>query len=111
MGQRPLGELLAELAHAEAQAEQIRSSLGPTLRATRVAHGLSQQQLADSTGIAQAYISQIENGVRSLTTTSADRILDALTTEGGTNANQDIQQLAQTHLQQARNQDPEGDAR
>lgn len=51
-------ELAYDLYHAEDQLEGLVSM--------RVQRGMTQEQLADEMGVSQSYISQIENGRKSL---------------------------------------------
>ena len=65
------------------RAHSIRSlrQAGAVLRARRVAQKISQKQLGEMTGTAQSTISDIENGVVSVSLDVYLRLLEALGTE------------------------------
>lgn len=57
---------------------QERQALGAQLAAARVKRALSQQMLAERSGLQQAEISRIERGLGNPTTSTLMRLLDAL---------------------------------
>lgn len=58
--------------------ESVAPVLGRTIRAHRLACGLSQEQLAEASQLHWTYISQIERGKRNLTVDALVRIAGAL---------------------------------
>ncbi|MBI2355515.1 MAG: helix-turn-helix transcriptional regulator [Deltaproteobacteria bacterium] len=63
---------------AEAFPEYIGKEAQVALRAYRTREGLTQKQLAESTGIPQHHISEMENGKRSIGKERAKKLADAL---------------------------------
>ena len=57
---------------------QERQALGAQLAAARAKRALTQQMLAERSGLQQAEISRIERGLGNPTTTTLMRLLDAL---------------------------------
>ncbi len=55
---------------------------GPSLRAARLARGLSQKRLAKLAGIAYGFVSQLERGERSPSSVVAGRLVDVLGLHG-----------------------------
>ena len=76
--QRPLDELLAAAANAEAARKQV----GRAVKGLRSATGMNQMTFASATGISQSYLSQIETGER---TPSSSTINKIATTASNTN--------------------------
>jgi len=68
-------EAAAQTFRAELDA---RTALGAQLKAARTAHGLSQPALAQLSGLQQAEISRIENGVANPTADTLVRLATAL---------------------------------
>lgn len=58
------------------------AALGRTIRARRVATGLSQEQLAERAGLHWTYVSQVERGRRNVSVDALRRIGLALGTSG-----------------------------
>ena len=52
--------------------------LGATIRSHRKRLGLTQKQLADKTGLDHSYLSEVERGLRNMTTKNLFRITAAL---------------------------------
>jgi transcriptional regulator with XRE-family HTH domain len=60
------------------EAADIQLALGRRVRRLRVAAGMSQQALADASGVARNYISQIENGHRNISLAIIVHVVSAL---------------------------------
>ena len=58
--------------------EQHLASMGQKIRAARNAHKLTQQQLADASGLDRTYVSLVEHGKQNLTIAAVLKIADAL---------------------------------
>ena len=56
------------------------TALGGAIRATRKAHGLSQEALADAAGIDRSHMGKIERGERNVSVLNVARVADALGT-------------------------------
>ena len=52
--------------------------MGQKIRAARNAHKLTQQQLADASGLDRTYVSLVEHGKQNLTIAAVLKIADAL---------------------------------
>jgi transcriptional regulator with XRE-family HTH domain len=59
-------------------AEDRRRSFGDRVRLLRVAAGLSQEELADRSGLHRTYISSVERGQRNISLANIHSIADAL---------------------------------
>ena len=53
-------------------------TIGENINQIRTDKGMTQQEVAELAGISQAYLSQIENDVRSMDVKTADKIANAL---------------------------------
>jgi transcriptional regulator with XRE-family HTH domain len=89
MEARPLSELLGDVDALLAQHKQHQEqwkNVGSHLRSVRKAAGFSQAKIEAETGIPQAYLSQIENNVKTPTTSTVEAVTTALhtLTAGGT---------------------------
>lgn len=62
------------------RAGSISKLFGSAVRARRIATGISQEKLAERSGLHPTYISMVERGVRNPTLDSANRIAKALST-------------------------------
>ena len=60
----------------------LNEALGIVVRRRRLAAGLSQEQLADRSGLHRTYISMIERGLRTATVQTVAKLADALSTTG-----------------------------
>jgi transcriptional regulator with XRE-family HTH domain len=58
--------------------DSIVALLGEVLRARRIAIGISQEDLADRSGLHRTYISDLERGVRNVTVKNIFRLAKAL---------------------------------
>jgi transcriptional regulator with XRE-family HTH domain len=56
----------------------LRALVGQNLRRIRLQKGLSQEELAATSGVSQQYLSGLENGLRNPTLELLHRIADAL---------------------------------
>lgn len=85
MEPKPLSELLE--GHLE-EREKLRRRQADELKAARLDSGLSQEKFAAFAGISQPYLSQVENGSRTISTPTLETMTQAFAapTSGGTNA-------------------------
>jgi transcriptional regulator with XRE-family HTH domain len=77
---QPLRDFLA----AQKAVEDLKPSVGPTLRAMRLNAGLTQTFVATNAGVPQALLSQYENEAKTPSSDSLTRIIDVM--EGSTGA-------------------------
>lgn len=56
----------------------LRNSVGERIRAIRKARGLTQQQLAELSGLDDAYIGSLERGERNFSIDTLEKIINAL---------------------------------
>jgi transcriptional regulator with XRE-family HTH domain len=61
-------------------AEEVRVLLGGTIRARRIRLEISQEELADRSGLHRTYVTDVERGVRNLSLESIRRLAAALET-------------------------------
>lgn len=90
---RPLTDLLdtaSEIEELERQKRDIdarlnaaRNSQGELLRSARNEAGLTMSDLASSLGTSQSYVSQVENGVRGVSSNTLMRFYDTISSSSG----------------------------
>lgn len=56
----------------------IKDELGKAVRKARLARGMSQEQLADVSGLDRSYIGGVERGERNVSIVAIDQIADGL---------------------------------
>ena len=61
--------------------ERIKKQLGKAVRAHRLQAGISQEKLAELTGLHRTYISDIECGTRNVAIINIVRVAEALATQ------------------------------
>lgn len=82
MEARPLSELfdIIDLVERRKRDEQQWKHVGSQLRSLRRVTGYSQAAVADAAGIQQAYLSEIENNVKTPSTNTVESVTTALQT-------------------------------
>lgn len=58
-------------------------ALGETISSQRLAKNMSQQELADLSGVQRSYLSDVERGLRNITLNSLELIASALESDSG----------------------------
>ncbi len=66
------------MASEDEQSENISQKFGAAVRRRRLELGLSQEELADLSGLHRTYISDVERATRNITLKSAARIASSL---------------------------------
>jgi transcriptional regulator with XRE-family HTH domain len=61
--------------------QELRTVFAKNLRRLRLAHGISQEKLADLAGIHRTYLSSVECGSRNVAIDNIERLAKALNTE------------------------------
>jgi transcriptional regulator with XRE-family HTH domain len=69
------------------QIEETKKQAGSLLRQHRTAAGVSQTEFAKSLGVSQAYVSQVENGHKTPTTSMLREAIEILDPERGSDGN------------------------
>ena len=69
---------LRDLLEAQKEVERLKKQVGPVLRRARLNNGMTQAQLANSAGVAQAYISMVESGDKTPSSDSLERFIEVL---------------------------------
>ncbi len=79
----PLAEFLGFIEKREKAEELTRAHVGGAVRYARLATGVSQSFLATNLGVTQSYVSQVESGIKSVSSAQLRNIHTALSSAEG----------------------------
>ncbi len=63
---------------------ELLRALGAAVRTRRIARGLTQERLAEGSGLHTTYVSDVERGLRNIGLINLDRLASALSVDLGT---------------------------
>ena len=63
---------------------ELLRALGAAIRTRRIARGLTQERLAEGSGLHTTYVSDVERGLRNIGLINLDRLASALSVDLGT---------------------------